>query len=121
GADGDAFDEYVLAPTEADAVVGRAHDRDALHGREAAALESDGLRSGSPVPVHVDHARATDRDALKIAAGEEGMREVDRLDVRIGLERELLVRREILVVGAGEQDGSRGEIDRHAAPQEQRA
>jgi hypothetical protein len=46
-------------------------DRDALDRDEAAALQRDRLRAVPAVAVHVDDARADDRDPLEVVPGEE--------------------------------------------------
>src|SRR5262249_24539140 len=112
-------DVDVIAPEQADVVVRRVLQRQVADRDAAALLERDQLRPAARAPVPIDPPRPVDGELLSAAPLQEGKAEVGGLSIRERLVAQLLVRIEIRVVGAGDEDRAGRQAQCDPAPEVQ--
>ena len=105
----------VIAAQKADCVVRGIPHRDAADRDVLDVLERNRLRPAAFFAVAVDHALAVHGYFLDVFSREQGVMEVGCLLVGVRGIIQLLVRIEIVVVGARENRGARGEVKSDAA------
>ena len=119
--DGHAFDVHVIAAQQADVVIGRIANRDVAHRDVAAILQRDRLGAVALGPVAVNGAGTDDPDMFHVLRPHQRVVEIGRLVVGEGLEIQLLVGIEVLLVRAGDQRGAGIQEERDLAFEPHRA